>query len=147
MTESSLLRELGQVSKTEVGEVFREFLRGSIVKMACEVMTAEVAELCGPKHSPSDCRTYRAGSAAGRILVEGERESVTRPRVRERPGAGGSREVELLSYAAANDPEQLEKAVIQALMSGVSTRQMSVVKPKSPGVSRSSVYGKRREHD
>ncbi|QDV25279.1 Transposase, Mutator family [Aureliella helgolandensis] len=139
MTESSLLRELGQVSNAEVGEVFREFLRGSIVKMACEVMAAKVAELCGPKHSPSDCRTYRAGSAAGRILVEGERESVTRPRVRERQEAGGSREVELLSYAAANNPEQLEKAVIQALKSGGSTRQMSVVKPKSPGVSRSSV--------
>ena len=31
MTESSLLRELGQVSNAEVGEVFREFLRGSIL--------------------------------------------------------------------------------------------------------------------
>ncbi|QDV24664.1 hypothetical protein [Aureliella helgolandensis] len=47
----------------------------------------------------------------GRILVEGERESVTRPQVRERRGAGGSRRVELVSYAAANDPEQLKKAV------------------------------------
>ena len=64
MTESSLLRELGQVSNAEVGEVFREFLSGSIVKMACEVMAAEVVELCGPKHAPSYGTTYRAGSPA-----------------------------------------------------------------------------------
>ncbi|QDV24665.1 hypothetical protein [Aureliella helgolandensis] len=52
MHESSLLHELGQVSNAQVREVVREFWRGSIVKMACDVMAAEVAgvaELCGPK--------------------------------------------------------------------------------------------------
>lgn len=95
MNVSTLLRELGQVSSAEVGEVFRGFLRGSIVRMACEVMAAEVTEMCGVKHAPSDGEHYRAGSADGRILVEGERELVTRPRVRERLDSGGSRESRL----------------------------------------------------
>jgi putative transposase len=47
--------------------------------------------------------------------------------------------VPLESYACASDPKELQQQVIQALMSGVSTRQMSAVKPKSPGISRSSV--------
>ncbi|QDT62665.1 hypothetical protein SV7mr_52150 [Stieleria bergensis] len=33
--------------------------------MICEVMAAEVTELCGPKHEPSSSDHYRAGSASG----------------------------------------------------------------------------------
>lgn len=139
MDELSVLQLLGQVSGSEAGQVFRDFLRGSVRKMICEVMAAEVSELCGKKHSPSESTAFRAGSATGRVLVEGEREEVIRPRVRQLQADGSSREVQLASYASANDPEQLEGHVLQALMSGVSTRQMADVKPKSPGVSRSSV--------
>ena len=42
MDEVSVLQLLGQVSGTEAGEVFREFLRGSVRQMICEVMAAEV---------------------------------------------------------------------------------------------------------
>ena len=139
MDELSVYQLLGQVSGSEAGQVFRDFLRGSVRKMICEVMAAEVSELCGKKHSPSESTAYRAGSATGRVLVEGEREEVIRPRVRQRQSDGSSREVQLASYASANDPQQLEGHVLQALMSGVSTRQMADVKPKSPNVSRSSV--------
>jgi putative transposase len=137
--ELSFLRVLGQVSSSEAGELFREYLRGSVRSMICEVMAAEVTELCGPKYSPSGSDRYRAGSTPGRVLVDGDREEVALPRVRERTATGSSREVPLESYTCASDPEQLQQQVIQALMSGVSTRQMSAVKPKSPGVSRSSV--------
>ena len=51
MDEVSVLQLLGQVSGTEAGEVFREFLRGSVRQMICEVMAAEVTELCGEKYS------------------------------------------------------------------------------------------------
>ncbi len=53
MNEVSLLQSLGQVSASETGQVFRDFLRGHIREMICEVMAAEVTELCGPKHAPS----------------------------------------------------------------------------------------------
>jgi len=33
--------------------------------MISEVMAAEVNELCGPKHQPSDSEPFRAGSSSG----------------------------------------------------------------------------------
>lgn len=45
MTELNFFRVLGQVSSSEAGEVFREYLRGSVRSMICEVMAAEVTEL------------------------------------------------------------------------------------------------------
>ena len=139
MQELNFLQSLGQVSSSEAGEVFRDFLRGSVRSMICDVMAGEVTQLCGPKHSPTGGDKYRAGSTSGRVLIDGDREEVTRPRVRQRIADGVSHEVHLESYTAASDPQQLQEQVVQALMSGVSTRQMSAVKPKSPSVSRSSV--------
>jgi transposase-like protein len=46
--------------------------------------------------------------------------------------------VELCSYRVAKDPEQLQAQVVQAIMSGVSTRGVESIKPNSPGVGRSN---------
>ena len=94
MDEVSLLQSLGQVSASETGQVFREFLRGHVREMICEVMAAEVTELCGPKHAPPRSDHYRAGSSPGRVLYEGEREEVVRPRVRVQVRRWRSQEVE-----------------------------------------------------
>jgi putative transposase len=140
MNEANLLQTLGQVPASETGEVFREFLRGHVREMICEVMAAEVTELCGPKHAPdSDSDHYRAGSSPGRVLYEGEREEVIRPRVRVKSTGGSSTEVELMSYCAAKNPEQLQSQIIGAIVSGVSTRNVEDLKPNSPGVKRSNV--------
>jgi transposase-like protein len=139
MTESNLLQSLGQVSACEAGEVFRDYLRGCVRQMMSEVMAAEVSELCGPKHSPADGDTYRAGSSPGRVLHEGQREEVTRPRVRCRLSDGSSQEVSLATYQSACDPQQLKASILTALMAGVSTRELKKVQPKSPGVSKSNV--------
>ncbi|AMV34967.1 Transposase, Mutator family [Pirellula sp. SH-Sr6A] len=139
MNEVSLLQSLGQVSASETGEIFRAFLRGHIRQMICEVMAAEVTELCGPKHDPSSSDLYRAGSASGRVLLEGDREEVVRPRVRQKSSDGTSCEVELASYRAAKDPQQLQAQIVQAIVSGVSSRAIEEIKPNSPGVKRSSV--------
>jgi len=138
MDKVSLLQTLGQVSASETGQIFREFLRGHVREMICEVMAAEVTQLCGPKHSPFQGDRYRAGSSPGRVLYEGEREEITRPRVRRADASGSSREVELSSYRVAKDPEQLQAQVVQAIMSGVSTREVKSIKPNSPGVGRSN---------
>ncbi len=139
MNEVSLLQSLGQVSASETGQVFRDFLRGHVREMISEVMAAEVTELCGPKHHPSPSDHYRSGSAAGRVLVEGEREEVARPRVRQKSSDGTSCEVELASYQAAKDPQQLQAQIVQAIVSGVSSRAIEEIKPKSPANKRSSV--------
>lgn len=53
INEANVLESLGQVSATETGQVFRDFLRGHVREMICEVMAAEVTQHCGPKHDPS----------------------------------------------------------------------------------------------
>jgi transposase-like protein len=107
--------------------------------MISEVMAAEVTELCGPKHAPSSSDLYRAGSASGRVLLEGEREEVVRPRVRQKSSDGTSCEIELATYRAAKDPQQLQAQIVQAIVSGVSSRAIEEIKPNSPGVKRSNV--------
>jgi transposase-like protein len=139
MNEVSLLESLGQVSASQTGQVFRDFLRGHVREMICEVMAAEVTELCGPKHDPSSSDHYRAGSASGRVLYEGEREEVVRPRVRQKSDDGSSHEVELASYRVAKDPQQLQSQIVQAIVSGVSSRAIEEMMPNSPGAKRSNV--------
>ena len=139
MNEVNRLESLGQVSSSQAGQVFRDFLRGHVREMICEVMAAEVTELCGPKHHPSSQDHFRAGTSTGRVLVEGDQEEVVRPRVRKRAADGTSREVELVSYKAAKDPQQLQAQIVQAIVSGVSSRAIEENHPKSPGLKRSSV--------
>ena len=139
MTDCNIFETLGQVSSREAASVFRDFLRGSVRQMICEVMASEVTELCGPKHRPNDSGYVRAGSSPGRVLVDGQREEVVRPRIRQEDANGVQQEVNLASYQAAGDPEQLTASIIQALASGVSTREIKNVKPDSPGVSKSNV--------
>lgn len=38
MSEVRLLQSLGQVSSSQTGQVFRDFLRGQVRQMICEVM-------------------------------------------------------------------------------------------------------------
>jgi transposase-like protein len=108
--------------------------------MICEVMAAEVSELCGPKHDPSSSNHYRGGSASGRVLLEGEREgNRSAMRVRQKSSDGTGCEVELATYRAAKDPQQLQAQIVQAIVSGVSSRAIEEIKPNSPGVKRSNV--------
>jgi transposase-like protein len=107
--------------------------------MISEVMAAEVTELCGPKHSPLGGEVFRSGSRPGRVIFEGQREDVVRPRVRERQANGSTTEVPLTSYESARNPERLQASIVAALMSGVSTRQIKNVQPDPQGTSKSNV--------
>jgi len=97
-------QQLGQVSGGEAVQIFWEHLRGFVLKMICEVMAVEVDQLCGPKHQPTGGDLFRAGNSSGRVLVDGEREEVIRPRVRERQQSGSTSEVALASYESAATP-------------------------------------------
>ncbi|MEO2047808.1 MAG: IS256 family transposase, partial [Pirellulales bacterium] len=90
MSDSNLFQTLGQVSGGEAAIVFRDHIRGYVRTMISEVMAAEVEHLCGPKHQPNDSVLYRAGNSLGRVLVDGEREEVMRPRVRQQQPNGST---------------------------------------------------------
>ena len=139
MDDLNLTEPLGQVSASEAGVIFHNFLRGGVRQMICEVMAAEVTELCGPKHPPNNSGNVRAGSSSGRVIAYDQREDIVRPRVRREDESGQQEEVKLASYQAANDPASLTASIIQALASGVSTREMQKVKPGAPGVSKSNM--------
>jgi putative transposase len=140
MNKSTLLQSLGQVSASDAGDVFRDHLRGAVRQMICDVMAEEVTDLCGTKHQPDGGDVFRNGSSPGRVIHEGRREEVVRPRVRQRQPDGSTREVPLASYRAASCPEELRKSIVTALVAGVSTRDVSNVQPAcSPGVSKSNV--------
>ncbi len=81
MNDSNLLQSLGQVSSESASEVFRDHVRGFVRQMISDVMAEEVTELCGSKHQPTGGGVFRAGSSTGRVLYEGERAEITRPRV------------------------------------------------------------------
>jgi putative transposase len=140
MNKSNLLQSLGQVSASDAGDVFRDHLRGAVRQMICDVMAEEVMDLCGTKHQPIGGDVFRNGSSPGRVIYEGQREEVVRPRVRQRQSDGSTREVQLASYRAASCPEELHESIVTALVAGVSTRDVSKVQPaSSPGVSKSNV--------
>ena len=140
MDQCNVIELLGQASGSEAGEVFREFLRGGVRLMLAEVMAAEVACLCGVKYRPNEERGFqRAGSAPGKVLFEGKRQEVQRPRVRRSKGGGVTEEVRLRTYEVAKQPDELHEMVIRALVAGVSGREMKEVHPESPKMSKSSV--------
>lgn len=140
MNDSNLLQQLGQVSSSDASSVFRDHLRGLVRQMISDVMAQEVTELCGPKHQPISDDVYRNGSSPGRVIYEGSREEVMRPRVRRQNDDGSTSEVTLSSYQAASCPAQLRDSIVGALVAGVSTRDVADVQAaKAPGVSKSNV--------
>ncbi len=140
MSQSSLFEQLGQVAASEAGGVFRDYLPGAVRQMLVEVMAAEVEELTGPKYRPNDDRVHRrAGSAGGQVLYEGRGETIKRPRVRRVAEDGSTKEVQLETYLAAQEPSALQAAIVRALAAGTSSREVSAVYPESPKTSRSNV--------
>lgn len=138
MKDYDVLRELGQMDISEAGEMFRTFLRGKARDLIMRVISSEVEMLCGPAYQVDNNRQcYRAGSARGSILHEGNKENITRPRVRR--SGKNSTEVQLSSYRAAQEPGQLHEMMLRALCSGVSTREQSDVYPEAKSISKSSV--------
>ncbi|MFD2302061.1 IS256 family transposase, partial [Roseibacillus ishigakijimensis] len=102
-------------------------MRGCVRAGLLQVMAEEVELLCGPKHHPapeSDCR--RAGSEQGQAYIEGQREKIIRPRVREKDGS----EVRLASYQAASSKGRIFDEVVASLEQGLAARGAARAKGK-----------------
>jgi len=106
------------------------------------MMEHDRTALCGPKWQPDREReSVRGGSAPSLIVLGGRRIEMKRLRVRSRRG----QERELPSYRWAADRDPLDRFTVEAIASGVSTRNYSRVLDPLPtderevSVSRSSV--------
>ena len=84
------------------------------------MMEADRVALCGPKGVPDvDRRAVRAGSTRSAVVLGGQRIGVKRPRAR---GVDAG-ELELPSFAWANDTDPLNAATMAAIAAGVSMRR------------------------
>lgn len=137
----------GQAGLDECREAMSAALRGIMVQALLDQLNAEVTTLCGAPYHPAPGAAHRrAGSAWGQFRLNGRSERFARPRVRQKQG----REVYLKTYAAARDAEPVQEAILRAVASGVSSRDMRRVYPKggrgfsASGVSRHWVSGSLR---
>lgn len=138
--QGTVLEALGQVQTADVGRVFREYLRGVTREILARVMAEEVCELCGPAYHPDHTAScYRAGSAQGYVYMESRREEVARPRVRRRMAEDTTEEVLLNSYSAAQDPSEVQRLLLEALLAVGSMRKVGRVVSGQRGSSRSQV--------
>ena len=116
---------IGQEDSSGAGQELRLILQGAVRQALREVVQEEVNGLCGQRYKPSDSSEYfRAGSAPSSVYVQGRKERMPRPRVRQRT-AEGVREIDLQSWKAAQDPAQWEESVMRAVLCGVSSRDIA----------------------
>jgi len=131
---------LGESPFEDNAAAFRASLRQKVRDALYAMVNEEINALCGEAWHPSEeASCYRAGSAPSRVYLQGERQSLKRPRVR-RQSEEGSEEVPLKTWQLARDPEEWEEAMMRAVLCGVSTRKVSQLRPSElAGESRSSI--------
>jgi transposase-like protein len=124
---SSAKLDLKQVDLSELisGEV-QQFCHRLGLLMVEQFMLAELDQLLGAKYSrENETNFYRWGSQLGSVVLGAQKTPVTKPRVRQKHEDGSTSEVSLESYAAFNKPDAMSKAVLNRLLSGVSSRDFS----------------------
>jgi putative transposase len=131
MNEINLREALAQASEVRAVELLQETLRQSVRLALYDAMEQEVNLLCGGKYKPSESEFKRAGSEVGSVYLNGEKEAVTRPRVRNEKG-----EVKLEVYQAASSQRNLFNEVVGYMEQGLSQR--GAARNKADGLSKSS---------
>ena len=123
MSIQTLQQQFLQSNSEQTSEIFNEYLRGSVRLALFELMQQEVHELCGRSHARGNASpNRRAGSEQGIGYINGKKEPLKRPRVRRQNDDGSEEEVELKSYAAARQINNISEDVARLLLEGVSTR-------------------------
>lgn len=126
------------LSSRELQIKLMEDCRNAALNFARALMEEEVERLAGKKFShKSNQQCHRGGSDQTRIIVGGEKVSVTRPRVRGRDG-----EVELSTLSRLQDQDIFDEEIKDRMVLGVSSRNYEpVIKSwsKKLSVSKSNV--------
>ena len=123
--ESPLPAEIQDALGELVGAAREGLLALSVgvgLRVVHELMEAEVSEIAGPKgkHDP-DRTAKRHGHEDGAMTLGGRRVPVSRPRVRS---ADGERELPVSTYQYFADRDPLQRAVMDRMLAGVSTRKL-----------------------
>ena len=102
----------------EIRNSVLEQMRGATLALIQGLFLQEVEEFCGAPFSRKGVNGHhRRGFDPGRVMLQGQRIQVRKPRVRK-----GQEEVELRSYAALQGFDLLQDKIMKHLMSGVSSR-------------------------
>ncbi|NIP19095.1 MAG: IS256 family transposase [Xanthomonadales bacterium] len=132
MIHEKLKEAFLQGEEREAADLMRKLLQRSVRLGLYEAMASEVEALCGPKYRPDpESELRRAGSERGVAYLDGGKEEIVRPRVREKDGG----EVRLATYEAASSPKGLFDQVVAAVAQGLPIR--GVERATSRAVSRS----------
>src|SRR4029453_8765222 len=100
----------------EMTASFERFCLAAGLEGLGEMLEADAAVLCGPRHGRGGGRqAERWGRGAGRIGCHGGKVSVVRPRVRER---GGGKEVVLPSWDQAVGEDWLGRWALNLMLIG-----------------------------
>jgi putative transposase len=126
--ESPLPAEIQEALGELVGAAREGLLALSVgvgLRVVHELMEAEVSEVVGPKGKWNPGRTgSRHGHEDGSMTLGGRRVPVRRPRVRS---ADGERELPVVTYGYFADRDPLQRAVMDRMLAGVSTRKFARV--------------------
>jgi putative transposase len=127
-SEMALPAEIQEALGELVGAAREGLLALSVgvgLRVVHELMEAEVTDIVGPKgkHDPDRTAT-RHGHEDGSMTLGGRRVPVSRPRVRT---ADDEHELGLATYEYFADRDPLQRAVMDRMLAGVSTRKFARV--------------------
>ena len=125
--ESPLPAEIQEALGELVGAAREGLLALSVgvgLRVVHELMEAEVDEVVGPKGKQNRERTAcRHGHEAGSMTLGGRRVPVSRPRAR----SVDDKELQIATYEYFADRDPLQRAVMDRMLAGVSTRKFARV--------------------
>jgi len=134
MTHEKLREAFVQGGAREATDLFNEVIRGCVREAFWQIMADEVESLCGKRYRPDpDCSFQRAGSETGSVYLDGEKETIRRPRVRHENDG----EVRLESYRAASSQAGLFEEIVGLVGEGISQRGLE--RASKGKVSKSSI--------
>jgi putative transposase len=138
--ESPLPAEIQEALGELVGAAREGLLALSVgvgLRVVHELMEAEVDEVVGPKGKHNRERAAsRHGHEAGSMTLGGRRVPVSRPRARSVDG----KELAIATYEYFADRDPLQRAVMDRMLAGVSTRKFArVAEPVGSEVERTAV--------
>lgn len=136
--QAVILETVKSYSSEDIQELLISRMRLAALELATNLLEDEVKSLCGDKYSRG-LDNLRAGSDSGRVVINGQKVAVSKPRVRSR---GKNEEVHLDSYAKLRDQDLLDSSISKKMLHGVSCRNYEgVIKEysDSTGISKSSI--------
>lgn len=102
-------------------EEFRAFIRAQIREALLRIVEQELEELCGRRHHPdAKAEYFRSAGVDSPVYVDGRRENLRRPRVRQRLDNGETKEFFLKSWRLNRDLDEWMETMIRTVLCGCS---------------------------